>query len=82
MALTRTGPVSAAVLCLLIACVSAYDNGLAAVPPMGWNTWCTDDICGALEDFYLARFAAASDPRQVPSTAAMRTRSRASPMQS
>jgi hypothetical protein len=49
---------------------------------MGWNTWCTDDICGALEDFYLARFAAASDPRQVPSTAAMRTRSKASPMQS
>jgi hypothetical protein len=30
-----------------LTCVSAYDNGLASVPPMGWNTWCTDDICGS-----------------------------------
>ncbi len=26
--------------------VSAYDNGVAATPPMGWSTWCTNDICG------------------------------------
>ena len=51
MALHRTAPASAAVLLLLLACVSAYDNGLAAVPPMGWNTWCTDDICGASPGF-------------------------------
>lgn len=24
----------------------AYDNGLAATPPMGWSSWCTNDICG------------------------------------
>lgn len=26
--------------------VSAYDNGVAATPPMGWSSWCTNDICG------------------------------------
>jgi len=26
---------------------SAYDNGeLGMSPPMGWSTWCTDDLCG------------------------------------
>lgn len=24
----------------------AYDNGVAATPPMGWSTWCTNDLCG------------------------------------
>lgn len=27
----------------------AYNNGLGALPPMGWNTWCTDDVCGLLD---------------------------------
>ncbi|EDQ92942.1 uncharacterized protein MONBRDRAFT_30876 [Monosiga brevicollis MX1] len=27
----------------------AYDNGRGRLPPMGWNTWCTDDACGALD---------------------------------
>lgn len=31
---------------LQFAQVLAYDNGLAATPPMGWSTWCTNDICG------------------------------------
>ena len=31
---------------VLLATAAAYDNGLAALPPMGWNTWCTDDLCG------------------------------------
>lgn len=26
--------------------VIAYDNGMAATPPMGWSTWCTNDLCG------------------------------------
>jgi alpha-galactosidase len=26
--------------------VLAYDNGLGATPPMGWSTWCTNDLCG------------------------------------
>eukprot|EP01147_Barroeca_monosierra_P006997 gene6997-7629_t len=29
--------------------VVAYNNGLARLPPMGWNTWCTDDLCGAID---------------------------------
>jgi len=24
----------------------AYDNGMAPTPPMGWSTWCTNDLCG------------------------------------
>jgi hypothetical protein len=35
-----------AVALVLLATAAAYDNGLAALPPMGWNTWCTDDLCG------------------------------------
>lgn len=26
--------------------VASYNNGLGATPPMGWSTWCTNDICG------------------------------------
>jgi len=26
-----------------------YNNGMAPRPPMGWNTWCTDDICGLID---------------------------------
>lgn len=33
-------------LITLVAPCSAYNNGLGRLPPMGWNTWCTDDICG------------------------------------
>jgi alpha-galactosidase len=29
--------------------VSAYNNGMAQTPPMGWSTWCTDDVCGLLD---------------------------------
>lgn len=29
--------------------VGAYDNGVASSPPMGWNTWCTDDLCGLID---------------------------------
>ena len=34
------------VVLALLASAAAYDNGLGVLPPMGWNTWCTDDICG------------------------------------
>lgn len=29
----------------------AYDNGVlgASGPPMGWSTWCTEDLCGLLD---------------------------------
>jgi alpha-galactosidase len=28
----------------------AYDNGPASsLPPMGWNTWCTNDLCGLVD---------------------------------
>lgn len=34
-----------ALSCLLTA--FSYDNGqLGASPPMGWSTWCTNDLCG------------------------------------
>lgn len=29
--------------------VYGYNNGMGAKPPMGWNTWCTDDICGLID---------------------------------
>lgn len=32
-----------------IATTSAYDNGLGRLPPMGWNTWCTGDVCGLID---------------------------------
>ena len=27
-----------------------YDNGVAAEPPRGWSSWCTNDLCG-IPDF-------------------------------
>lgn len=35
-------------LCLAVlpVAVFGYDNGVAATPPMGWSTWCTNDLCG------------------------------------
>lgn len=41
----RSGTVFAAAS-LFLTTVLAYDNGLGATPPMGWSTWCTNDICG------------------------------------
>jgi len=38
-------------LCLIFlfgACY-AYNNGMGRLPTMGWNTWCTDDACGAID---------------------------------
>jgi alpha-galactosidase len=41
---------SVALLCATSALfVAAYNNGVGAEPPMGWNTWCTDDICGLID---------------------------------
>jgi alpha-galactosidase len=34
---------------LLFTIVTSYNNGLGDLPPMGWNTWCTDDICGLID---------------------------------
>lgn len=28
------------------AAVEAYNNGVGGTPPMGWSTWCTNDLCG------------------------------------
>lgn len=42
----------AAVLALatvLATAAVAYNNGAGATPPMGWNTWCTDDVCGLID---------------------------------
>ena len=35
------------VVASLLRATSAYDNGMAATPPMGWNSWCTDSLCNA-----------------------------------
>lgn len=26
--------------------VAAYNNGVGGTPPMGWSSWCTNDLCG------------------------------------
>jgi len=46
-----SGGILAAVLVLLVSSTPtySYNNGLAERPPMGWNTWCTDDLCGVLD---------------------------------
>ena len=38
-----------AVLAVLAGTGAAYNNGLGEYPPMGWNTWCTDDLCGLID---------------------------------
>lgn len=46
----------------------AYDNGasLAARPPRGWSTWCTDDICGLLDLCFEAELHAIADAISSP----------------
>ena len=34
------------VVASLLRATSAYDNGMAATPPMGWNSWCTGERAG------------------------------------
>lgn len=36
-------------LVLALACgvANGYNNGIGQLPPMGWNTWCTDGVCSA-----------------------------------
>lgn len=41
--------VALATFLLASSCVSAYNNGIGEYPPMGWNTWCTDDLCGVID---------------------------------
>eukprot|EP00662_Eupelagonemidae_sp_cell21_P048686 gene48686-48894_t len=36
----------AAALPIFAGTCSAYDNGVAEKPPLGWNTWCTMGTCG------------------------------------
>jgi alpha-galactosidase len=49
---TMTASYTALILSALLAAqklgllVQAYDNGVAATPPMGWSSWCTNDLCG------------------------------------
>lgn len=38
--------VVAVILTALPSFTIAYNNGLGATPPMGWSTWCTNDLCG------------------------------------
>ena len=46
-AFTATGSIFA--LLIYIGAVRAYNNGVAESPPMGWNTWCTMDLCGLID---------------------------------
>ncbi len=38
--------------------VLSYNNGVGEFPIRGWNSWCTDDACGALD--YCTEFLAKS----------------------
>jgi alpha-galactosidase len=41
---------SALAVAALATAVRAYDNGVGRFPPLGWSSWCTDDItCGILD---------------------------------
>ena len=40
------GIISSLIILQLGRIAQAYDNGMAATPPMGWSTWCTNDVCG------------------------------------
>ena len=40
---------AAAILLFAAAGVRGYNNGAGAKPPMGWNTWCTYDVCGLID---------------------------------
>jgi hypothetical protein len=33
--------------------IHSYNNGLAATPPMGWSSWCTNDLCGIFINYYI-----------------------------
>jgi alpha-galactosidase len=46
----------------------SYDNGapLAARPPRGWSTWCTDDICGLLDLCFESEVRAVADALSSP----------------
>jgi alpha-galactosidase len=53
---SRTLPFMRATFVLVAACfsafaplITAYNNGVGRLPPMGWNTWCTDDLCGLID---------------------------------
>ena len=42
--------IAVAAACLVtVPGAAAYDNGLGAYPPLGWSTWCTDDLCGLID---------------------------------
>jgi hypothetical protein len=64
---------------VLLATAAAYDNGLAALPPMGWNTWCTDDLCGMTLQQRLQYEELTPSLQQARSTAATTTKSGALP---
>jgi hypothetical protein len=50
-----TGMCATQLLALLLTTAAAYDNGASiggvslALPPRGWTTWCTEDVCGLLD---------------------------------
>ncbi len=48
MWLSVVSAVICAVLCTTTGVVG-YDNGVGRTPAMGWNTWCTDDLCGLVD---------------------------------
>lgn len=54
---------AAAAAALLLPRAAAYDNGVtwAAKPPMGWASWCTDDVCGLLDFCNEAEFLGVAD---------------------
>jgi len=43
--------IAALAVAALLQLAASYDNGavLGKLPPRGWATWCTDDVCGLLD---------------------------------
>lgn len=57
----------------LLVSVCAYDNGapLAAHPPRGWSSWCTDDVCGLLDLCFESEVRAVADALASPPLSAL-----------
>ncbi len=58
---------SFALLAFALLPAGAYDNGASiggvslALPPRGWSTWCTDDVCGLLDLCFEAEVRSIAD---------------------
>jgi hypothetical protein len=55
----------------LYARLQAVVDDLAAHPPRGWSSWCTDDVCGLLDLCFESEVRAVADALAAPPLAAL-----------